>query len=585
VKNDHGQVEDLLPFYAAGTTKGSEQGKVEAHLPGCPACQRRLQEWREIGRNVQTVMAAYQRQVELPPLKIPARTPAAASALPTHKDAYRETDATLLQKLTAFLRRQPDPVEKGNYFMKGYSTHESDSFLTHPTPKHRGFYRALVSGLITASLVAVLVLVVAVGNRPDSPATNTNQNQGQPGAASTKAVPIATATIQSTVGVTPNPVSFGGKLVSTITFNPNAGADPAVPEKPGHTNVAASPDGKLVAISEEGAVKLFKTADGSVIKEVEVPEQYKSSVIWALLAWSPDSQTLAVSYYYQQNAGPEGRTGQVQFWTAAGELKTSLAGLSNEVDIINWSPDGNYFLTSSHKYNGQNDRFNLQLWDKNGQPLQTLMQNATVPPIRIAWSPDSQLIAATVENGNVAGPLSLQLWQPDGKLAGAYTDLPKNSANGLAWSPDSRSLAVGLAAPSDNLWVFNRQQLLAGAAKPYVTLPGHSDMVIKVDWSADSKTLASSSVDNTVRLWDVAAGKETATFKVGKFSESGVAWSPDGNLLAIAANGFNIQVVDKSGKTVTTLKETGQVNYLQWSSDGETLLSTLDGGTLHTWQR
>ncbi|MBN9389782.1 MAG: PD40 domain-containing protein [Chloroflexi bacterium] len=598
MKNDHTQVTDLLPFYAAGTADLPDRVLVEAHLPGCLVCQRELQEWQKIGRNVRSVMVAYQRQLELPPLKLPLPTRAASRTasptLPAHHEVYRTPTLTerLTDRLAAWFRLAPNPAKKGNVFMREYSTREEEDLVTLPPTRQRGFYRALVGGLVTACLVAVLVLALAIANRPDTSPNTASQPQGQLGAKATQAVPTAvpTPTVPAkptgevtTAAAAANSAGFSGQLVSSIKFNPNAGANPSVPEVPGHTNVAASPDSQMVAISEEGTVKLFKTADGSLVKTVDLPAQYKSSVTWALLSWSPDSQTLAVSYYYQQKAGPEGVTSQVQFWTAQGELKTQLAGLTEEVDIINWSPDGNYFLTSSHSYNGQNDAFNLQLWDKNGKPVQRLMQNASIPPIRIAWSPDSQLIAATVENGNVVGPLSLQLWQPDGKVVATYDQLPKASANSLAWSPDSQSLAVGLAAPSDNLWIFNRQQLLAKAAKPYVTLVGHMDIVLAVAWSADSKTLASSSVDNTVRVWDVVSGHSTATIKVGQLSEIGIAWSPDGNLLAVAASGQNTLVVDKTGQTVATLKETGKVEYLGWSKDGKVLQSTLDTGAFNTW--
>lgn len=589
MKKDHTRVAELLPFYAAGTASLADRDKIEGHLPGCPLCQGDLQQWREIGWNVRSTLAAYQRQLELPPLNLPSLARSYSPTIPDRHVTRREP--ALRQRLSGLFRLAPVPARKGNVYMREYSIQPDDNNFGPVKSRQRGLYRALVGGLVTACLVAVLVLVVAIGNRPDLSPANSNQSQGLPGAASARVdtVPTSNALAKPTSAITPvataNPAEFRGRLVSNISFNPNAGADPAVPEVPGHTSVAASPDGKLVAISEEGSVKLFKTGDGSLTKTVEVPSQYKDSVIWALLAWSPDSQTLAVSYYYKQNAGPGGSTSQVQFWTAAGDLKTQLAGLTEEVNIINWSPDGNYFLTSSHTFNGQHDAFNLQLWDKNGKPLRKLMQDATVPPIRLAWSPDSQLIAATIENGNVVGPLSLQLWKPDGKLAATYAELPKTSANSLVWSPDSQSLAVGLAAPSDNLWVFNRQELLAGAAKPYLTLGGHHDIVLAVAWSADSRTLASSSVDNSVIVWNVETGQAAAIIKTGQISEIGIAWSPDGSLLAVAANNKNIVVVDKSGKTVATLKEMGKVEYLQWSNDGKLLLSTLDNGAFHTWQK
>ena len=51
-------------------------------------------------------------------------------------------------------------------------------------------------------------------------------------------------------------------------------------------------------------------------------------------------------------------------------------------------------------------------------------------------------------------------------------------------------------------------------------------------WSPDGKTLASGSIDKTVKLWDAATGKLLASLQGYAGEVWSVAWSPDGKTLA-----------------------------------------------------
>ncbi|NCS50466.1 MAG: protein kinase [Microcystis aeruginosa BK11-02] len=100
------------------------------------------------------------------------------------------------------------------------------------------------------------------------------------------------------------------------------------------------------------------------------------------------------------------------------------------------------------------------------------------------------------------------------------------------------------------------------------TLTGHSYSVYSVVYSPDGRYLASGSWDNTIKIWEVATGKQLRTL-------TGVAYSPDGRYLASGSWDDTIKIWEvATGKQLRTLTgHFSSVLSVVYSPDGRYLAS------------
>ena len=75
-------------------------------------------------------------------------------------------------------------------------------------------------------------------------------------------------------------------------------------------------------------------------------------------------------------------------------------------------------------------------------------------------------------------------------------------------------------------------------------LNGHTDEIHAVAISPDGRRLVSAAFDNSVKVWDIASGREMATLVGHPYHANTVAFSPNGRYLVAGLENGSVMIWD-----------------------------------------
>jgi WD40 repeat protein len=148
-----------------------------------------------------------------------------------------------------------------------------------------------------------------------------------------------------------------------------------------------------------------------------------------------------------------------------------------------------------------------------------------------------------------------------------FLGTPMKTGRGTSWG---RLVAVALMLGAG-------REGLGQEVKPWVTLKGHEDGVNSLAFSPVGRTLASGSLDSTVRFWEVMTGRKRAVLKHPGGVQA-LAFAPNGKLLASGDFVGEVRLWDPVGNARGSLKSPhAAILCLSFSPDG----LVLAGGGRH----
>ena len=319
---------------------------------------------------------------------------------------------------------------------------------------------------------------------------------------------------------------------------------------------AFSPDRITVALgSVDGTVYLYDLNTGELKM---ILSEHKDHVIH--LAFSPDGKILATTSYEDETICLwDVHTGAHRRILTEHPRNAGRGGLA-------FSPGGKTIAS------GGGDG-TIRFWDVHTGDAKKIFTGHSQEVRSIAFNPNGDYIAS----GDASG--IIRLWDADTRQPIRTLNEPKNgqiqSVYSMVFSPDGKTLFCGT---DDDIHIWD-----AHTGEHKLMLTGHTGFVEHIALSSDGKILASEDGD-TIHLWDAHTGEHKRTLIAKKLIKS-IAFSPDGKILASGSNDETIRLWDVAiGKNKMVLTEHNEwVEGLAFSPDGKTLASGDDDGIIHLW--
>ena len=211
--------------------------------------------------------------------------------------------------------------------------------------------------------------------------------------------------------------------------------------------VAFNPDGKtLSSVSADNTARIWNIATGKSFKLTA-----HDSDVWGI-AYSPDGKLLLTG----------GEDDRINIWNAAtGVYMSTLTDHSGAVLELEFSHDGRLLASGG-------DDYTIKIWDTKTWQVLRSIEGDSYSIYGLSFSPDDSILASS---------------NRDKGLFGEFLQ--------YHWGSDEAEKDVTV-----RLWQVKTGKLLQ-------ELSGHRDDANSIVFSADGKSLASSSVDGTVIVWDV----------------------------------------------------------------------------------
>jgi WD40 repeat protein len=203
---------------------------------------------------------------------------------------------------------------------------------------------------------------------------------------------------------------------------------------------------------------------------------------------------------------------------------------------------------------------------QSGKSLHVLSHPDVVESL--VFGPAGALLASTCDDA------SLRIWSmTNGEVVQTVADVSRGDI-APAFSPDGRQLAI----PGDE--TIRILDVESGSVRE---LDGRFGPVAALSFSPDGARLASGTLDNNLRIWDMRTWHPLRVLEGHLRPVSACAFSPDGSRLASLSSDGTLVIWDPEEGTALTELPGKRDGYVGFSADGKRIV-TMSGDEVLVWE-
>ncbi len=291
------------------------------------------------------------------------------------------------------------------------------------------------------------------------------------------------------------------------------------------------------------------------------------------VAISPDGKIVA-----------SGRGDQIHLYKPTGEfIKTLIdpnlklangkavkAAHISLVESLVFSTDGKTLASGSYQ--------EVKLWNPEAGTVKKTLTGFADRVVAMNFSSDGKYLATgggmPTEDGEVK-VFDTNTWKPVGEFKSPHSD----TVLGVCFSPDSKKLATCGADKFVKVWEIP-------SAKFLKSFEGHTHHVLDVGWKPDGKLLASCGADNAIKIWDYEKGEQVRTMQNAHSKQITRLWFVGKTNTFLTASGdasAKLWNVDNGGNQRTFSGATDFLFAVAASADGKVVATGGEEGVLRIY--